>query len=84
MGDGMPNEPCWEVQVGAFARPENAERARSLLLARGYAPIFAPAGGGLTRVRATSFHGRQQAVEAATHLAGEYPGAVAVPCGGGW
>ena len=83
-GDGMPDEPCWEVQVGAFAHPENAERARANLVAKGYAAIFAPAGGGLTRVRATSLHGRAQALEVASRLGGEYPGAVAVPCGGGW
>jgi len=84
IGDGMPDEPCWEVQVGAFARRGNAERARSNLQSRGYETIFAPAGGGLTRVRATSLHGRQKAIEAAAGLAGVYPGAVAVPCGGGW
>ncbi|MBZ5587710.1 MAG: septal ring lytic transglycosylase RlpA family protein [Acidobacteriia bacterium] len=84
LGDGMPNEPCWEVQVGAFAREENARRAGSNLEAKGYAVRFAPAGGGLTRVRATALAGRQKAIEAAATLAGEYPGAVAVPCGGGW
>ena len=84
VGDGMLDEPCWEVQVGAFARPENAERARSNLQSKGYSAIFAPAGGGLTRVRATALHGRQRAIEGAAALARDYPGAVAVPCGGGW
>ncbi len=84
IGDGMPNEPCWEVQVGAFARKENAERARARLQVEGYSAVFAPAGGGLTRVRATALVGRQRALDVAASLAAEYPGSVAVPCGGGW
>jgi rare lipoprotein A len=84
LGDGMPDEPCWEVQVGAFARQENAQRARANLEARGLAVRFAPAGGGLTRVRATGLAGRHKALELAISLAAAYPGAVAVPCGGGW
>jgi rare lipoprotein A (peptidoglycan hydrolase) len=84
LGDGMPDEPCWEVQVGAFAREENARRARTNLEAKGYAVRFAPAGGGLTRVRATGIQGKAKALRVADALAAEYPGAVAVPCGGGW
>ena len=84
LGDGMPDEPCWEVQVGAFARQENAQRARANLEAKGLAVRFAPAGGGLTRVRATGLAGRHKALELAISLAAAYPGAVAVPCGGGW
>jgi len=84
VGDGMPDEPCWEVQVGAFAREENARRARSSLEARDFSVRFAPAGGGLTRVRATGLAGRAKAIAVAASLAREYPGAVAVPCGGGW
>ena len=84
LGDGMPDEPCWEVQVGAFAREENAARARATLEGKGFSVRFAPAGGGLTRVRATSLEGRTRALAVAQSLAGEYPGAVAVPCGGGW
>ncbi len=84
VGDGMPDEPCWEVQVGAVARPENAERARSNLQGKGFSVRFAPAGGGLTRVRATGLAGRAKALAAAGSLADDYPGAVAVPCGGGW
>ncbi len=84
LGDGMPGEPCWEVQVGAFARQGNAARARANLEARGLAVRFAPAGGGLTRVRATGLAGRHKALELAISLAAVYPGAVAVPCGGGW
>jgi rare lipoprotein A (peptidoglycan hydrolase) len=84
LGDGMPDEPCWEVQVGAFARRENAERARANLEAMGLAVRFAPAGGGLTRVRATGLAGRPKALELALSLALSYRGAVAVPCGGGW
>jgi rare lipoprotein A len=84
LGDGMPDEPCWEVQVGAFARQENAQRARANLEGMGLTVRLAPAGGGLTRVRATGFAGRRKAVERAASLAAAYPGAVAVPCGGGW
>ncbi len=84
VGDGMPDEPCWEVQVGAFAQVDNAERARSNLQAKGLAVRLAPAGGGLTRVRATGLAGRAKALAAAASLGAEYPGAVAVPCGGGW
>jgi rare lipoprotein A len=84
LGDGMPDEPCWEVQVGAFAREENAVRARATLEGKGFLARFAPAGGGLTRVRATGLEGRKKALGIAQSLAVEYPGAVAVPCGGGW
>ncbi len=84
LGDGMPDEPCWEVQVGAFAHADNAERARAKLQGKGLAVRFAPAGGGLTRVRATGVAGRTKAFELAGALATDYPGAVAVPCGGGW
>lgn len=84
LGDGMPDEPCWEVQVGAFARDENAVRARATLEGKGFSVRLAPAGGGLTRVRATGLEGRTKALGIAQSLAGEFPGAVAVPCGGGW
>jgi rare lipoprotein A len=84
LGDGMPDEPCWEVQVGAFAREENAVRARATLEGKGFSVRFAPAGGGLTRVRATGLEGRKKALGIAQSLAVEYPGAAAVPCGGGW
>ena len=84
LGDGMPNEPCWEVQVGAFARPENVERAQAALRGKGLAVRSAPASGGLTRVRATEIGGKAKAEALARTLAAEYPGAVAVPCGGGW
>jgi rare lipoprotein A (peptidoglycan hydrolase) len=84
LGDGMPDEPCWEVQVGAFAREENATRARTALEGKGYSVRFAPAGGGLTRVRATGIEGKAMALGVARSLATEFPGAVAVPCGGGW
>jgi len=84
LGDGMPDEPCWEVQVGAFAREENAVRARATLEGKGFSVRFAPAGGGLTRVRATGLEGRKKALGIAQSLGVEYPGAVAVPCGGGW
>ena len=84
LGDGMPDEPCWEVQVGAFAREDNAQRARANLEGKGYSVRFAPAGGGLTRVRATGIEGKPKALAVARSLAADYPGAVAVPCGGGW
>jgi len=84
LGDGMPDEPCWEVQVGAFAREENAIRARATLEGKGFSVRFAPAGGGLTRVRATGIEGKPKALRAAQLLAADFPGAVAVPCGGGW
>jgi rare lipoprotein A len=81
-GDGMLSAPCWEVQVGAFAKEENAERARANLEGKGFSVRLAPAGGGLTRVRATGVGNRQRALDATRRLAGEYPGAAAVPCGG--
>ncbi|MGE5236586.1 MAG: septal ring lytic transglycosylase RlpA family protein [Acidobacteriota bacterium] len=83
-GDGMPDAPCWEVQVGAFGRDENVARAERALAGLGYTVRRAPAGGGLTRVRVTSLHGRSRAVDVAQALQGSYPGAVPVPCGGGW
>ena len=65
VGDGMPDEPCWEVQAGAFAREENARRARATLEAMGFSVRFAPAGGGLTRVRVTGLAGRARAAAVA-------------------
>ena len=81
-GDGMLSAPCWEVQVGAFAVAANAERARGVLASRSYAVRLAPAGGGLVRVRVTGVGNRDQALAVSRHLAPDYPGAVAVPCGG--
>ncbi len=81
-GDGMLSAPCWEVQVGAFAREENASRAKANLEGKGFSVRLAPAGGGLTRVRAAAVGNHERAVAAAGRLAGEYPGAVPVPCGG--
>jgi rare lipoprotein A len=81
-GDGMVSDPCWEVQVGAFAQETNASRARANLESKGYSVRLAPAGGGLTRVRATAVGNRDKALATARRLSGEYPGAVAVPCGG--
>jgi len=81
-GDGMADHPCWEVQVGAFARPGNARRAVADLEGRGHAVRTAPAGGGLTRVRVTGVGGRDAAVRLAAALAAGYPGALALPCGG--
>jgi rare lipoprotein A len=84
LGDGMPDEPCWEVQVGAFAHQENVDRARVRLETKGLATRLAPASGGLTRVRATAIGGKPKAEALARSLAADFPGAVAVPCGGGW
>jgi rare lipoprotein A len=83
MGDGMVDAPCWEVQVGAFARPENVAHARDQLAGRGLASRVAPAGGGLTRVRVTGVGDRHAALRLASRLIGDFPGAAAVPCGGG-
>ncbi len=80
VGDGMVTTPCWEVQVGAFAREENVVRARRRLEAEGYSVRLAPAGGGLTRVRATAVGDRRAALRVAAALAQSFPGAVAVPC----
>lgn len=83
-GDGMLTEPCWEVQVGAFGQEENVKRARSSLGLRGFEVRLAPAGGGLTRVRISRLSGRARALDVAAALGVDYPGAAAVPCGGGW
>ncbi|HPW54303.1 MAG: septal ring lytic transglycosylase RlpA family protein [Thermoanaerobaculaceae bacterium] len=80
LGDGMLDAPCWEVQVGAFARPENLRRARETLVNLGYRVRLLPASGGLTRVRVEALRGRQEAEATARRLAADYPGAVAVPC----
>jgi len=82
-GDGMLDEPCWEVQVGAFSRRANVDRAERRLVTRGLITRLAPAGGGLTRVRATALAGREGALATVRLLAGDFPGATAVPCGVG-
>ncbi|GBC79844.1 Endolytic peptidoglycan transglycosylase RlpA [bacterium HR09] len=79
-GDGMAGYRCWEVQVGAFARAENAARAVGVLQKKGFTTRTAPAGGGLTRVRVTGLSGRTRALEVARTLAADFPGAMAVPC----
>lgn len=79
-GDGMRDAPCWEVQVGAFAREENLARARATLARLGERVHLRPASGGLTRVRVEVPGGRAAAEAAARRLGAEYPGAVAVPC----
>jgi rare lipoprotein A len=79
-GDGMPDAPCWEVQVGAFGEARNVERARERLAGMGYEVRLAPASGGLTRVRVTGLAGRARALDTAARLQPDYPGAVAVPC----
>ncbi len=80
LGDGMPTAPCWEVQVGAFAQEANVLRATERLEAAGYRVRLSPAGGGLTRVRATEIGDLAAAQRAVAHLAASFPGAVAVPC----
>ncbi len=82
VGDGMPAAPCWEVQVGAFGVPANVDRARRRLAARGLGTRTVPAGGGLTRVRVTGAGDRSHATAIAADLQADFPGAVAVPCGG--
>jgi peptidoglycan lytic transglycosylase len=84
VGDGMVDAPCWEVQVGAFAKAANARRTGRRLRADGYAVRFAPAGGGLTRVRVTDVGRRDAALALASRLQSRFPGATALPCGGGW
>jgi rare lipoprotein A len=79
-GDGMPDAPCWEVQVGAFGEPRNVDRARDRLTSMGFSVRLAPASGGLTRVRVTDLAGRARALATAEQLGADYPGAVAVPC----
>lgn len=81
-GNGMVGEPCWEVQVGAFARAENVDRARRRLDELGFTVRLSPAGGGLTRVRATGVGNYPAAVRIASDLAATFPGAMAVPCPG--
>lgn len=80
LGDGMRDAPCWEVQVGAFARQENTRRAQDVLVRRGHRVRLLPAGGGLTRVRVEVGGGRDIAEAVARELGAEYPGALAVPC----
>ncbi len=80
LGDGMPGNPCWEVQVGAFALAQNVEAAVALLHARGYAWRTLPAGGGLTRVRVTGLAGLPRARKVATSLQANFPQTFVVPC----
>jgi rare lipoprotein A len=84
VGDGMLADPCWEVQVGAFALEANVTRAQETLRRRGFASRTVPASGGLTRVRVTGVGDHRHAEEAAADLADTFPGAVPVPCAGGW
>ncbi len=81
LGDGMPGERCWEVQVGAFAEAANVERAVARLRQRGLSSRTVPAPGGLTRVRATGMESVSSASTLAATLQSEFPGATAVPCG---
>lgn len=83
IGDGMTGGRCWEVQVGAFAKRENVERATRDLAAKGLMTRLAPAGGGLTRVRVAGFPSLTDATERAAALDTAYPGATAVPCEAG-
>ncbi len=81
MGDGMPGQRCWEVQVGAFGDPANVERAVAALRARGFAPRTVPAPGGLARVRVGPMAVRAQAAAVASQVQDLFPVATAVPCG---
>lgn len=79
-GDGMVKNRCWEVQVGAFSREDNVNRALARLREKGFSTRTAPAGGGLTRVRITGIAGLRKAQEIARALARDFPGALPVPC----
>lgn len=81
LGDGMPGEHCWEVQVGAFGDGANVERAVARLRRAGFAARTVPAPRGLTRVRVASKASRAHATAVAAQLHNDFPGAVAVPCG---
>ncbi len=83
IGDGMTGGRCWEVQVGAFAKRENVERAMRDLAAKGLATRLAPAGGGLTRVRVVGLPNFAEATEMAAALDAAYPGTTPVPCEAG-
>lgn len=79
-GDGLSGHPCWDVQVGAFARPENVDRARRDLEHRGYAVRLVPAHGDLIRVRIRAVGTRSRAESVAREVQRQYPGALPVPC----
>ena len=79
-GDGMSNHPCWDVQVGAFARVENVDRARRDLERKGHNVRLVSARGGLTRVRIRAVGSRSRAESVAREVQRQYPGALPVPC----
>lgn len=81
LGDGMPSERCWEVQVGAFGDPANVDRAVAALRGRGLASRTVPAPGGLVRVRIGPLASQAQATAMASQVQDLFPEAIAVPCG---
>jgi len=80
-GGGSPDSSCWEVQAGAFALPENTERARRVLEQSGYSVRMLPGSRGLTRVRITGLESRRRAVEVARRIRSDFPDAQPVACG---
>jgi rare lipoprotein A len=76
------DDHCWWVQVGAFSDRANARRVRERLLEAGEKAVVLEGADGLDRVRVGPFVEEEAARAAALRLAGEWPGASALPCGG--
>lgn len=81
-GGEVHSSSCWEVQVGAFSRAENVQRARRKLESRGYSVRTLPGRGGTTRVRITNVGNRQQAADVVRRVRRDFPEARPVQCGG--
>jgi rare lipoprotein A len=73
---------CTWVQVGAFARQENAERALQQLKAAGEKAVISQGPKGLSRVRVGPFSSRRQATMTQQRLLNAWPAAAIVSCGG--
>jgi rare lipoprotein A len=80
-GHGVETGCAW-VQVGAFARTENAERALSQLQEAGEKAVISQGPGGLSRVRVGPFATRRHADMARQRLRTSWPSATVVGCGG--
>jgi len=76
------DDGCWWAQVGAFTDGANARRARERLLAAGEKAVVLEGTDAFDRVRVGPFTSEEEARAAVARLAGEWPGATAVPCGG--
>jgi rare lipoprotein A len=72
---------CTWVQVGAFARAENAERALKQLQAAGEKAVMSQGPKGLSRVRVGPFTTRRQADVALQRLRQTWPTAAIISCG---